>query len=338
MRRRRVQQRRRAHALPRLARRRGRRDRRRRTTAARGPEIETRDGVHACSRVPRQRGLRRRLQPRRRARPTQTSSSSSTPTRSRGRAPSPRSPRARGRGRRRRAGAAAAARPSRAAELERQRAARQRPRWPGGYGEPARGARRAADDRVRERGRRFAVRADLFRELGGFTEELFLYQEDLELCWRVRLRGLRVVLEPGADVLHDYVLERPDRRKEYYLERNRLDLRAHGVLGAAARPARAGAARGRGRRHARRAARRAGCARRLRGWALARAQRGWLASHRRDTQALRRVHRPRARTLPDAACSIRGCSPAAGRRRTERAPSPPGGGRARLPLTLRSGA
>ena len=31
-----------------------------------------------------------------------------------------------------------------------------------------------------------------------------------------------IVVEPDADVLHDYVLERPDRRKEYYLERNRL--------------------------------------------------------------------------------------------------------------------
>ena len=32
----------------------------------------------------------------------------------------------------------------------------------------------------------------------------------------------RIVVEPAADVLHDYVLERVDRRKEYYLERNRL--------------------------------------------------------------------------------------------------------------------
>jgi GT2 family glycosyltransferase len=93
--------------------------------------------------------------------------------------------------------------------------------WPGGYGEPA----DALAD-VREiayaSGAAFAMRAGLFRELGGFTEELFLYQEDLDLCWRARLRGLRIVVEPAADVLHHYVLERPDRRKEYYLERNRI--------------------------------------------------------------------------------------------------------------------
>ena len=93
--------------------------------------------------------------------------------------------------------------------------------WPGGYLDPV-----DSIDSVRDipyaSGAALAIRAELFRELGGFTEELFLYQEDLELCWRARLRGLRVVVDPAAGVLHDYVLERVDRRKEYYLERNRL--------------------------------------------------------------------------------------------------------------------
>jgi GT2 family glycosyltransferase len=71
-------------------------------------------------------------------------------------------------------------------------------------------------------GAAFAIRAETFRAVGGFTEELFLYQEDLELCWRARLHGLRVLVIPDADVLHEYLLERADRRKEYFLERNRL--------------------------------------------------------------------------------------------------------------------
>ena len=93
--------------------------------------------------------------------------------------------------------------------------------WPGGY-------RDRADELTAPReipyasGAACAIGADVFRELGGFTEELFLYQEDLELCWRARLHGLRVIVAPDADVLHEYVLERADRRKEYYLERNRL--------------------------------------------------------------------------------------------------------------------
>ena len=93
--------------------------------------------------------------------------------------------------------------------------------WPGGYGEPVESVA-AVRDIPYASGAAFAIRADLFRELGGFTEELFLYQEDLELCWRARLCGLRVVVDPAATVLHEYVLERADRRKEYYLERNRL--------------------------------------------------------------------------------------------------------------------
>jgi GT2 family glycosyltransferase len=66
-----------------------------------------------------------------------------------------------------------------------------------------------------------AIRAETFRELGGFAEELFMYLEDLELGWRARLAGYRVVVDPGADVLHEYEYGR-NPRKSYYLERNRL--------------------------------------------------------------------------------------------------------------------
>src|SRR2546423_13750241 len=65
-----------------------------------------------------------------------------------------------------------------------------------------------------------AMRAETFRELGGFTEELFMYLEDTELGWRARLRGLRVVVAPGADVYHDYEFGR-NPTKIALLERNR---------------------------------------------------------------------------------------------------------------------
>jgi GT2 family glycosyltransferase len=92
--------------------------------------------------------------------------------------------------------------------------------WAGGYRKPA-----AALDDVREvpypSGAAMAIRAGLFRELGGFTEELFMYLEDLDLGWRARLRGLHVVVTPAADVYHDYDFSRnPD--KLYLIERNRL--------------------------------------------------------------------------------------------------------------------
>jgi GT2 family glycosyltransferase len=66
-----------------------------------------------------------------------------------------------------------------------------------------------------------AIRRALFEELGGFTEEYFIYLEDLELGWRARMRGLHVVLDPAGDVLHEYEHGR-NPTKNYFMERNRL--------------------------------------------------------------------------------------------------------------------
>lgn len=92
--------------------------------------------------------------------------------------------------------------------------------WAGGFGEPADSITELRDVSAPS-GTAMAVRAKTFRELGGFAEELFMYLEDLELGWRARLAGYRVVLEPAADVLHDYEYGR-NPRKSYFLERNRL--------------------------------------------------------------------------------------------------------------------
>ena len=92
--------------------------------------------------------------------------------------------------------------------------------WAGSYEQPAEGLSELHDIPYAS-GAALAIRAELFRELGGFTAELFMYQEDLELSWRARLRGLRVVVTPRADVYHDYEFGR-NPAKHYFLERNRL--------------------------------------------------------------------------------------------------------------------
>jgi GT2 family glycosyltransferase len=92
--------------------------------------------------------------------------------------------------------------------------------WAGGYGEPAESVDEVHDVPAAS-GTALAVRADAFRELGGFTNELFMYQEDLLLGWKARLAGLRVVVDPAADVFHDYDYAR-NGAKHYLLERNRL--------------------------------------------------------------------------------------------------------------------
>jgi GT2 family glycosyltransferase len=92
--------------------------------------------------------------------------------------------------------------------------------WAGGYGEPV-----ATLDELRDvpapSGAAMAIRAETFQRLGGFAEELFMYLEDVELGWRARLAGFRVVVDPEADVYHEYEYGR-NPRKSYFLERNRL--------------------------------------------------------------------------------------------------------------------
>jgi GT2 family glycosyltransferase len=92
--------------------------------------------------------------------------------------------------------------------------------WAGGYGEPAEEVD-ALRDVAGPSGAAMAIHAETFRGLGGFTEELFMYQEDLLLGWKARLAGLRVVIDPQADVYHDYEYDR-NTAKHYLLERNRL--------------------------------------------------------------------------------------------------------------------
>ena len=158
--------------------------------------------------------------------------------------------------------------------------------WAGAYGEPAESVSELRDVAFPS-GAAMAIRRDLFEELGGFTEELFMYQEDLELGWRIRMRGLRVVVNPAADVLHDYEFARnPD--KQYLLERNRLVFVLSsfstrmlfllapvlasvevGMLGLALKE-------GWGRD-------------KVAGWRWLARNAGWLRRHRRETQGMRRV-------------------------------------------------
>ena len=50
---------------------------------------------------------------------------------------------------------------------------------------------------------------------------MFLYCEDTDLCWRLRLAGLRILVCPEARVRHDYEFSRHSS-KFFHLERNRL--------------------------------------------------------------------------------------------------------------------
>ena len=68
-----------------------------------------------------------------------------------------------------------------------------------------------------------AVRADVFRQLGGLATDLFMYGEDLDLGHRVRAAGYRIAYAP-ASVVHHSAIRRSrasTRTYMFYMARNR---------------------------------------------------------------------------------------------------------------------
>lgn len=72
------------------------------------------------------------------------------------------------------------------------------------------------------------VRTSVFRELGGFDERFFMFYEDVDLGWRLNLRGWRVRYEPASLAYHRHhasmsAVDGSDQARELYLlERNAL--------------------------------------------------------------------------------------------------------------------
>jgi GT2 family glycosyltransferase len=68
------------------------------------------------------------------------------------------------------------------------------------------------------------MRTDAVRDAGGVPAEFFLYYEDTDLAWRLRLGGWQIWYEPGAVVRHRHAAS-ADKRSvmfAFYNERNRL--------------------------------------------------------------------------------------------------------------------
>lgn len=68
------------------------------------------------------------------------------------------------------------------------------------------------------------IRKDLFERLGGFDPSYFAFHEEVDLCWRARATGFRVLCEPRSRILHigsaSWGSFSP--MKEYLKERNRF--------------------------------------------------------------------------------------------------------------------
>ncbi|MEV0055159.1 glycosyltransferase [Saccharopolyspora shandongensis] len=92
-------------------------------------------------------------------------------------------------------------------------------------GEVDDGSHDAARDVLFGTGSALFVRAQLFAALDGFDERFFMFYEDVDLGWRLNLRGWRVRYEPGSLTFHRHhasMAEVSSAREHYLLERNAL--------------------------------------------------------------------------------------------------------------------
>lgn len=71
------------------------------------------------------------------------------------------------------------------------------------------------------------VKHDVFKKLRGWDSRMLAYSEDLDLCWRTRLLGHAVRVEPRATARHAVAMARGTRPSpfvpsRYYIRRNRM--------------------------------------------------------------------------------------------------------------------
>lgn len=68
------------------------------------------------------------------------------------------------------------------------------------------------------------IRAGLFRETGGFDAGYFAHMEEIDLCWRLKNRGYRIVYTPDSKIYHwgGATLEYNNPRKLFLNFRNSL--------------------------------------------------------------------------------------------------------------------
>jgi GT2 family glycosyltransferase len=69
----------------------------------------------------------------------------------------------------------------------------------------------------------FLIKKALFTQVGGFDPNFFIYHEDHDLSWRIRLGGKALMVNPEAVMYHKYHFGR-NPQKYYYSEKNRLQL------------------------------------------------------------------------------------------------------------------
>jgi len=94
-----------------------------------------------------------------------------------------------------------------------------------GNGEPSAGRYQSVEEVFSARGAALVVLKEIFESVGGLDSSLFLSYEDIDLSWRVRLAGYKVLYVPKSIVYHVGGASMPSEdssTKVYYDTRNYL--------------------------------------------------------------------------------------------------------------------
>src|SRR5581483_12472754 len=93
-----------------------------------------------------------------------------------------------------------------------------------GSGEPEAGRYQAREEVFGFCGAAALLRRAALEDVGAFEESFFMYYEDLDLSWRMRLRGWRILYEPGAVVEHAHAASTGEWSPffTFHVDRNRV--------------------------------------------------------------------------------------------------------------------
>jgi len=64
------------------------------------------------------------------------------------------------------------------------------------------------------------IKREVIEQIGLLDEKFFMYHEDLDICWRARLAGYKIMIAPKAVCYHYYEFNR-NKEMFYWTERNR---------------------------------------------------------------------------------------------------------------------
>lgn len=95
--------------------------------------------------------------------------------------------------------------------------------WSGSYNHADSALFSKKEDVAFASGAAMLVKRSVLDEVGLFDEDFFMYCEDTDLSWRMRLAGYRLVYVPESIVWHDYHFSK-GKEKYHLLERNRLSM------------------------------------------------------------------------------------------------------------------